>query len=257
MRALVLDTSTPAVSAALVDVVEGRATVLAEQVVVDGRRHGELLAVGVQQVLRAGSPERIVVGVGPGPFTGLRVGIMTAAAVADALGIPAVGVCSLDGLAGPDTGVVTDARRREVYWARYDAAGVRVDGPHVGAPSVAARALSGCRLVVGAGAHLYADAFAGLPLGELLHPSCAQLARAALTDLPTLPAVPGLPTLPALPVINGTSRGAHDPGSPVPVPLITDGEGGLPLTPLYLRRPDAVATADRVTGDGAPVRGDR
>lgn len=248
MRALVLDTSTPAVSAALVDVVEGRATVLAEQVVVDGRRHGELLAVGVQQVLRAGSPERIVVGVGPGPFTGLRVGIMTAAAVADALGIPAVGVCSLDGLAGPDTGVVTDARRREVYWARYDAAGVRVDGPHVGAPSVAARALSGCRLVVGAGAHLYADAFAGLPLGELLHPCCAQLARAALTDLAHLPTVP---------VINGTSRGAHDPGSPVPVPLITDGEGGLPLTPLYLRRPDAVATADRVTGDGAPVRADR
>ena len=248
MRALVLDTSTPAVSAALVDVVEGRATVLAERVVVDGRRHGELLAVGVQEVLRAGSPERIVVGVGPGPFTGLRVGIMTAAAVADALGIPAVGVCSLDGLAGPDTGVVTDARRREVYWARYDAAGVRVDGPHVGAPSVAARALSGCRLVVGAGAHLYADAFAGLPLGELLHPSCAQLARAALTDLAHLP---------TLPVINGTSRGAHDPGSPVPVPLITDGEGGLPLTPLYLRRPDAVATADRVTGDSAPVRADR
>ena len=267
MRALVLDTSTPAVSAALVDVVEGRATVLAERVVVDGRRHGELLAVGVQEVLRAGSPEWVVVGVGPGPFTGLRVGIMTAAAIADALGIPAVGacsldglagpdvgVCSLDGLAGPDTGVVTDARRREVYWARYDAAGVRVDGPHVGAPSVAARALSGCRLVVGAGAHLYADAFTGLPLGELLHPSCAQLARAALADLahlptlpglPTLPTLPGLPTLPTLPVINGTSRGAHHPGSPLPVPLITDGEGGLPLTPLYLRRPDAVATADR------------
>ena len=202
MLALVLDTSTPAVSAALVDVVDGVGRLLAERVVVDGRRHGELLAVGVQEVLHGGRPEVVVVGVGPGPFTGLRVGIVTGAALADALGIPALGVCSLDGLGAPSTGVVTDARRREVYWTAYDASGSRVDGPQVSVPSVAAQALSGCARVVGDGALLYAEAFGGRG-GEPRYPSCTRLAEVALS---------------------GPS---------------------LPLTPLYLRRPDAVATVDR------------
>ena len=265
MLALVLDTSTPAVSAALVDVVDGTATVIAECVVVDARRHGELLAVGLQEVLRAGTPEVVVVGVGPGPFTGLRVGIVTAAAVADSLGINAVGVCSLDGLSAPHTGVVTDARRREVYWASYDGDGQRMNGPHVSAPSVAAQALLSCERIVGDGALLYPDAF-GSPSADVLgtrspdafgrrspgatgsrspgatgsrspgatgsrvagprFPSCARLAEVALTRM-----------------INGSSRVAADPLAPLPVPLIMG--GGLPLTPLYLRRPDAVATADR------------
>ena len=202
MLALVLDTSTPAVSVALVEVVDGAGTGVTERVVVDGRRHGELLAVGLQEVLRSGRPDLVVAGVGPGPFTGLRVGIVTAAVVADSLGVPVVGVCSLDGLGAPDTGVVTDARRREVYWAAYDGAGQRVDGPHVMAPSPAAQALSGLAHLVGDGALLHAEAFGGRGT-EPRYPSCVRLAEVAVS-------------------------------SP-----------GLPLTPLYLRRPDAVATSDR------------
>jgi tRNA threonylcarbamoyl adenosine modification protein YeaZ len=133
-----------------------------------------------------------VVGVGPGPFTGLRVGIVTAAAFAEARGLPVRGVCSLDGLAAPDAGVVTDARRKEVYWAAYDETAQRVDGPHVTTPEVAREALAG-RRVVGDGAQLYGFATDALPR----YPQVAELARASLRQ--------------------------H-----------------LPLTPLYLRRPDAV-----------------
>lgn len=190
MLALVLDTSTPAVTAGLVDLDDLR--VLAEAVAVDGRRHGELLALNLRSVLRAGTPETVVVGVGPGPFTGLRVGIMTAAAFAEARDLPVHGVCSLDGLAAPGTGAVTDARRKEVYWAVYDEAAQRVDGPHVTVPEVAREALLG-RRVVGDGAQLYGFATEALPR----YPQVAALARASLTQ--------------------------H-----------------LPLTPLYLRRPDAV-----------------
>ena len=204
MRVLVLDTSTPAVSAGVVEWGAAASWVLAERVVVDGRRHGELLARGVRSVLQeAGPVEAVVVGVGPGPFTGLRVGIVTAAALADALGVPALGVCSLDGMAAPDTGVVTDARRREVYWARYDASGARVAGPQVDAPVVAAAALGGARRVVGDGALLHADVFASLPVeGEPRYPVVRKLAEVAVRR--------------------------HLAGEPA-----------LPLTPLYLRRPDA------------------
>ena len=193
MIALVLDTSTPAVTAGLVDLDDLR--VIAEAVAVDGRRHGELLALNVREVLKAGDPHTVVVGVGPGPFTGLRVGIVTAAAFAEARGIPVTGVCSLDGLAAPRTGVVTDARRKEVYWAVYDEAAQRVDGPHVTTPDVAREALNG-RRIVGDGALLYDFATDELPR----YPQVAALARASLAQ--------------------------H-----------------LPLTPLYLRRPDAVPQA--------------
>ncbi len=189
MLALVLDTSTPAVTAGLVR--DGE--VLAERVVVDGRRHGELLAVGMREVLAFGDPDTVVVGVGPGPFTGLRVGIMSAAAFGSARGIPVLGVCSLDGLAGPSTMVVTDARRKEVYWAVYDAAGLRVDGPHVTTPFLAQQAIDGLQ-VVGDGAQLYGFATAREPR----YPSLRSLALAAVQQEP------------------------------------------LPLTPLYLRRPDAI-----------------
>ena len=73
----------------------------------------------------------VVTGLGPGPFTGLRVGIVTAAALADARGLPVIGVCSLDAVGSGARTVVTDARRKEVYWAAYDAAGARVEGPAV------------------------------------------------------------------------------------------------------------------------------
>jgi tRNA threonylcarbamoyl adenosine modification protein YeaZ len=193
--ALVLDTSTPAVTAGLVDLDD--LSVVAEAVEVDARRHGELLALNVRAVLAHGTPETVVVGVGPGPFTGLRVGIVTAAAFAEARDLPVAGVCSLDGLAAPSTGVVTDARRKEVYWARYDKAGARVDGPHVTRPDEAREALAGLR-VVGDGALLYGFATEQLPR----YPQVAALARASMSQ--------------------------H-----------------LPLTPLYLRRPDAVELAAR------------
>jgi tRNA threonylcarbamoyl adenosine modification protein YeaZ len=191
--ALVLDTSTPAVTAGLVDL-DGL-HVLAEAVEVDARRHGELLALNLQAVLRAGTPDTVIVGVGPGPFTGLRVGIVTAATFAEARGLPVTGVCSLDGISSPGAGVVTDARRKEVYWAAYDDAGSRVDGPHVTPPEEAREALLG-RPVVGDGAIRYGFATAEQPR----FPQVAALAAASLREQ-------------------------------------------LPLTPLYLRRPDAVPQA--------------
>jgi tRNA threonylcarbamoyl adenosine modification protein YeaZ len=137
---LAIDTSTPAVTAgvAKLDGME----VLAERVTVDARAHAEQLTPNVLGALAdAGLTVDdlgvVVVGCGPGPFTGLRVGMATAAAYGHALGIPVHGVCSLDAIGINTAGealVVTDARRREVYWARYRD-GVRVDGPAVNAPA--------------------------------------------------------------------------------------------------------------------------
>lgn len=140
---LALDTATPAVTAGIVRL-EG-VEVLAERVTVGARAHAEQLTPNVVAALAdAGltvdDVDAVVVGCGPGPFTGLRVGMATAAAYGHALGIPVHGVCSLDaiGIESAATAseilVVTDARRREVYWARYRD-GVRVEGPAVNAPA--------------------------------------------------------------------------------------------------------------------------
>ncbi len=110
----------------------------------------------------------VVVGCGPGPFTGLRVGMATAAAYGHALGIPVYGVCSLDAIGGQTTGetlVVTDARRREVYWARYRD-GVRIDGPAVSAPADVDPGVA--RAVAGSPEHA---ALFGLPLCEPAYPT--------------------------------------------------------------------------------------
>ncbi len=123
---------------------------VASGVVADRRAHAEQLLPLVQRVLaEAGAHPAdltgIVVGVGPGPFTGLRVGVAAAVTMAEALGIEVRGVCSLDVVAldwasRPDTpaefAVVADARRKEVYWARYTADGTRVEGPSVTAPDL-------------------------------------------------------------------------------------------------------------------------
>lgn len=137
---LALDTSTPAVTAGLVR--RDDLSVLAERVTVDPRAHAERLTPNVVAALAdAGLTmadlDGVVVGCGPGPFTGLRAGMATAAAYGHALGIPVHGVCSLDAIGVRTTGdalVVTDARRREVYWARYRD-GVRTHGPAVSAPA--------------------------------------------------------------------------------------------------------------------------
>ena len=217
MLVLGLDTSSPAVSAALVRASDDGLQTLGESVVVDARRHGELLAQGVRSVLGDRPPTAVgavVVGLGPGPFTGLRVGLMTAAAMADALGVPAYGVCSLDAVGTGERVVVADARRREVYWARYDGAGRRVEGPHVERPDeLAARLAAGGPRLVGAGAVLHRGAFDGHEVaGTALHPSAPGLVAAARERL-----LAGAPSE--------------------------------PLTPLYLRRPDAVqpGASKRVT----------
>jgi tRNA threonylcarbamoyl adenosine modification protein YeaZ len=139
---LVIDTATPAVTAGVVRRDGDTIDVLAQRVTLDARAHAEQLtpnAVGAlaDAEVGVGDLEAIVVGSGPGPFTGLRVGMATAAAYGHALGLPVHGVCSLDAIGIHTTGdvlVVTDARRREVYWARYRD-GVRLEGPAVSAPA--------------------------------------------------------------------------------------------------------------------------
>jgi tRNA threonylcarbamoyl adenosine modification protein YeaZ len=142
---LALDTATPAVTVALHD----GSAVVAEVSTVDPRRHGELLSGCIDRALRkAGSGLRdvtaVAVGIGPGPYTGLRAGVITARVLGSALDIRTDGICSLDVIAAQAAGqhasgasdflVATDARRREVYWARYQADGVRVAGPQVSRP---------------------------------------------------------------------------------------------------------------------------
>ena len=180
---LAIDTATPAVTAGVVrfvsDVTEDAAEVVAEQVTIDARAHAERLTPNIVGALdEAGVAmdqlDALVVGCGPGPFTGLRVGMATAAAFGHALGVPVHGVCSLDAIAAGTTGdvlVVTDARRREVYWARYRE-GIRVDGPAVNA---AADVPAGAAAVAGSPEHA---ALFDLPRLAPVYPSAAGLVRA-------------------------------------------------------------------------------
>jgi tRNA threonylcarbamoyl adenosine modification protein YeaZ len=182
---LTIDTSTPTVTAGVV--ADGE--LLAERVSVDPRAHAERITPNVLAALAdAGRSmadlDAVVVGCGPGPFTGLRVGMATASAYGHALGIPVYGVCSLDAI-GVQTGgqvlVVTDARRREIYWARYRD-GVRIDGPAVAAP---ADVESGQAQSV-AGSPTHAALF-GLPCVEPLYPNAVGLV-AAVADWSQPPA---------------------------------------------------------------------
>src|SRR6185436_14642626 len=133
-------------------------------------KHGEQLAPLIEQALHQAGIARqdlsaIGVGVGPGPFTGLRVGLVTARTLAFVLEIPVYGVCSLDIIAveaahggepvGADFVVATDARRKEVYLASYDDQGRRLDGPEVVRPADAATDDA----VAGEGAVFYPEAF--------------------------------------------------------------------------------------------------
>ena len=160
---LTFDTASPSVSVALLDGDHVVDELVSEQTM----RHGEQLAPLIDTVLRRSGATRfeltaIGVGAGPGPFTGLRVGLVTARTLAEVLDVPVYAVCSLDVLAveAVDTGAVaepfvvaTDARRKEVYWASYDAEGARLDGPSVDKP--AALVVDGP--VVGEGAILYPE----------------------------------------------------------------------------------------------------
>ncbi|TFV53276.1 tRNA (adenosine(37)-N6)-threonylcarbamoyltransferase complex dimerization subunit type 1 TsaB [Geodermatophilus sp. DF01-2] len=140
MLVLALDTATPTLVAGLARwSPDGTTEVLVERAVPSGNRHAELLTVAVTDALRGAGRsladvDAVVTGLGPGPFTGLRVGVVTAAALADARGLLVVGVCSLDAVGSGGRTVVTDARRKEVYWAVYAADGSRTRGPGVVRP---------------------------------------------------------------------------------------------------------------------------
>ena len=99
--------------------------------------HGNAVADLVKQALSVGiNPDRVVVGMGPGPFTGLRVGISFARAFAAARSIEVVGICSLDAIVVDldEYTVAIDARRKEIYWATYKS-GTRIEGPAVNFPA--------------------------------------------------------------------------------------------------------------------------
>jgi tRNA threonylcarbamoyl adenosine modification protein YeaZ len=222
---LALDTATPAVTAGLVRLERGVLTVLAERVTLDARAHAErltpnVLAALADAALKMADLDAVVVGCGPGPFTGLRAGMATAAAFGHALDIPVHGVCSLDAIGvrtSGDTLVVTDARRREVYWARYRD-GIRTGGPGVNAPADVDPGPA--RAVAGSPEHA---ALFGLPVCEPANPTPAGLVRAA--------------TMRA-----GTARG----GDALSASAVSDWSGEpAPLVALYLRRPDAKPLAAR------------
>jgi tRNA threonylcarbamoyl adenosine modification protein YeaZ len=207
MIVLAIDTSSAAVVTGLVELKPDGAQVLARRGTVNARGHTELLAPAIAACLaEAGAtpPDlaAIVAGLGPGAFTGLRVGLVTAAAMAHALDIPAYGVCSLDAFAAAhaDVGellVVTDARRHEVFWARYSG-GRRIEGPSVGRPADVP--VGDAEAVVGTGTVLFDWP---VPALDAPYPAPEPLTRCA-------------------------------------VERILRGEPAEQLVPLYLRRPDAV-----------------
>ena len=175
-KVLAIDTSTSRTSVAIIEA----GTALFSGFLDGATAHGPSLPALVQEALAVSEVDEVVVGMGPGPFTGLRVGIAFAQSFALARDIPVRGVCSLDAIAAQindkDFIITVDARRKEVYWARYTN-GVRVSDPAVNFPTDVSGAL------------IHADLFPNMQ---------------ALVKLP-----------------------------------------GNITEPIYLRRPDAVATADR------------
>lgn len=194
MLILAIDTSAVA-SAALVsdDALEG---VVASFATEDTRSHAEVLAPGIEDLLSSAGVtgkdiDAIVTGVGPGPFTGLRSGIATARTLAYVWDKPLYGLMSLDAVAlevaestdaAEEFLVVTDARRKEVYWARYSLAGGQLpqleDGPHVSfaadLPDLPA---------YGAGAGLYSDVLRADPDFSNEQPDALYLGQFALARL--------------------------------------------------------------------------
>ena len=130
---LAIDTST---SRTIVGIIDGD-EVLFEEFHEGATDHGRALSQLVAEALKVSRPpKQVVVGMGPGPFTGLRVGISFAHTFGLARNIPVIGVCSLDAIAidQSEYTVAIDARRKEIYWARYKD-GVRIEGPSVNKPA--------------------------------------------------------------------------------------------------------------------------
>lgn len=214
MLVIALDTSTPAVTAGLVRVLDHEVEVLAQRTTVNPRAHGELLTPHLMDaVAEAGvaltDADAIVCGAGPGPFTGLRVGMVTAASLSHALAIPVYPVCGLDAIAyaaptDDELLVLTDARRKEVYWARYEArTSRRTRGPEVCRPEQLTALIAESRISAAA--------------GEKARSNQDTLGISAVE--PETPSVRGL-----VAVAENELRNATSPQ---------------PLVPYYLRHPDA------------------
>lgn len=114
------------------------------------RSHAEELAPLIRDVLQVAPLDRVVVGRGPGSFTGLRVGLVTARVLGWARSVPVSGICSLDVVAAQNALVdgyaLVDARRAELFWASYRG-GVRVSGPHVASREEVRRVIGSERVV--------------------------------------------------------------------------------------------------------------
>lgn len=240
MPVLAVDTATALTTVA---VLSSSSDVLAEASHLDPRHHAEALPQLVRDALDSagvapGDLDLIAVGVGPGPFTGLRVGVSFARATAHALGIPAVGVMTLDAIArrwaGDHTGtftVVTRSRRVEAAWAVYDAPAYdgstepgavrRIDGPLIqpdpGYPRQG--------LVIG-------DVDG---VDEIVRPAASDLGRLVLERIAAGEPLPGDREWP-----EDASDGSGMPTAALLASLVSQGHWLLPPLPLYLRRPDAV-----------------
>ena len=167
-----------------------------------GRHHAEsitplvreaLAAAGLPAQLAHAGVDRVLVGTGPAPFTGLRAGLVSARVLASVAGVPAYGVSALDVIARqgldrlpPDTRVyaIADARRRELYWGSYMAAGpddLTLEGRlEVGAVSALLGAMRTAPGLVVAGAPIpahSADALARADLGAASSPRVCRAAR--------------------------------------------------------------------------------
>lgn len=215
MLILAIDTSTSAITVALHD----GTRLLAREAHLDARAHTEWVSPLIATCLETasvapGDLTGVVVGNGPGPFTGLRVGIVTGLTMGHALGVPVHGICSLDVLAEQaapllegEVVVATDARRKEVYWARYavrPGSVERLTEPAVDRPADLAHDVRSLP-TVGRGPLLYPELFP-TPV-QVLDVDAGVLAAVAVARL---------------------RAGAV-----------------MPVEPLYLRRPDALTTAER------------
>lgn len=227
MIVLAIDTATTDLVAGLVEMSGCQPETRSERVL-HTRSHNELLVPTVQELLAETGLEfsdlgAVVVGCGPGPFTGLRVGMATASAFGQALGIPVHGVCTHDAAAtlidAESALVVTDARRREVYWAQYRG-GQRVAGPDVVAP---------------AGLHVTAADVTGTGLVDVLsvpeHLRDQVVAQADVETATVTYVAPRPAGLVAVADLNAAPE---------------------PLVPLYLRRPDAKEPAPKPKSPAIP-----
>jgi tRNA threonylcarbamoyl adenosine modification protein YeaZ len=244
---LAVDTATPAVTAAVVDLAIGRPR--AVRCTVDARGHAELLGPAIRDALaEAGAaPEdlaAVVAGRGPGPFTGLRVGLVTAVAFADAAGLPLYGVCSLDAIAAEPPAAPYPAAAPPATTNSAAAYPVATN-PTATNPAVVPPPVGADRLLVATDARrreVYWAAYAG---GTRVHGPAVDRPAALAERLPEL-GVTAMAGAGAELYAGVLGLPLRPPAHPDPVALallaadrVRAGAPGEDPAPLYLRRPDA------------------